>query len=246
MNLLYNKKRYFDDGGVMSNNTLKLTGDLPTQLAGYQPAKATMPKQNNFLQNAGNNIAGYAQVAQAGIQGAMNGINNTDKGKHDTVMGTMNQQMNDANNVSQSYTAGQDVNTLSKTGAANTANGLKTHKGWVNILGSTVTGALAGAKVGGVWGAAIGGAIGLVGSSIGEIFGRRKRKKQEEEERQKKMQADYAIDYYNDKQFEQLASANDQAAKVTADQNRTSTLALMAYGGRKNNYLISNKRTLLC
>ena len=188
-------------------------------------------------------IGGYAQIAEAGIGGAINGSNNWDKGKVQTQEGQFKFAENQANDVSQTYSAGQTkLNTLSRTGAAASAKDLKTHKGWKNILGSTASGAMAGASVGGIWGAAIGGAVGLIGSSIGEIFGARKRKREAEKLAEQKKAADYAIDYFNSRQAEQLASANDNAAKVQAQQNRQSVLALAAYGGRlKRNYLLSKR-----
>lgn len=211
------------------------------------PLSKDNSKKNDFDFNKFMNKASdWGNVAQVGVQGAMVGLNNTNQGMHDTTMGVFQKQKSDANNVSKSYSAGQQINLLNDSTGINSANNLKTHKGWKNILGSTASGALAGASVGGAWGAVAGAAIGLVGSTVGEILGKRKRQKQEEQEKLEKQKTDYAIDYYNDKQFEQLASANNQAAKVTADQNRTSTLALMAYGGKRNNFLINSGRILLC
>lgn len=257
----------YNPNGVNWNNSTTLTQSYaPTKPADILSAEKkynikTNPNQNinnidqtlgkdlNLQNNKPNSsdiagkIGGYAQIAEAGIGGAINGANNWDKGKVQTQEGQFKFAQNQANDVSQTYSAGQTkLNTLSRTGAAASAKDLKTHKGWKNILGSTASGAMAGASVGGIWGAAIGGAVGLIGSSIGEILGKKKRKKEAEQLAEQKKAADYAIDYYNSKQAEQLASANDNAAKVQADQNRQSVLALAAYGGRlKRNYLLSKR-----
>ena len=139
---------------------------------------------------------------------------------------------------------------LNKTGPAATANDLKTHKGWKNVLSTTGKGAAAGATLGSIIpgvgsaiGAAAGAVIGGIASGIGELFGARKRKKRAKELAEAKRAADYDVDYYNSKQAEQLASANDQAAKIQADENRRNVLALAAFGGRlKRNYLLNNIR----
>lgn len=186
-------------------------------------------------------ISGGLQIAEAGIGGAINGSTNWDKGKVQTQEGQFNFANNQANNVSQSYTAGQNkLNLLSRVGSAATADDLKTHKGWTNILGSTAKGAMAGASMGGAYGAIIGGAVGLIGSSLGELFGRDKREKEARRLKELQKEADYAIAYHNSRQAEQLASANDNAAKAQADLNRRNVLALAAYGGKlkRRNYLI--------
>lgn len=186
-------------------------------------------------------ISGGLQIAEAGIGGAINGSNNWNKGKVQTQEGQYNFINNQANNVSQSYTAGQNkLNLLSRVGSAATADDLKTHKGWTNILGSTAKGAMAGASMGGAYGAIIGGAVGLIGSSLGELFGRDKREKEARRLKELQKEADYAVAYHNSRQAEQLASANDNAAKAQADSNRRSVLALAAYGGKlkRRNYLI--------
>lgn len=186
-------------------------------------------------------ISGGLQIAEAGIGGAINGSNNWNKGKVHTQEGQYNFINNQANNVSQSYTAGQNkLNLLSRVGSAATADDLKTHKGWTNILGSTAKGAMAGASMGGAYGAIIGGAVGLIGSSLGELFGRDKREKEARRLKELQKEADYAVAYHNSRQAEQLASANDNAAKAQADLNRRNVLALVAYGGKlkRRNYLI--------
>lgn len=249
-NILLRKKRYFGDGGNYGMIRLQPQTQIPTnQFSNINMQHVEgVPKENMFGSTSSNDImgkvGGYVQVAEAGIGGAINGANNWNKGQVETEKNTFKSTENEANNVAQQYSAGQtQMNILSKTGPASSANDLKTHKGWKNILGSTGKGAMAGASVGGIWGAAIGGAIGLIGSSIGEIFGRRKRKREAEKLAQMKKESDFAIDYHNSKQAEQLASANDQAAKVQADENRRSVLALAAYGGRlkRKNYLINNR-----
>lgn len=185
-------------------------------------------------------ISGGLQIAEAGIGGAINGSTNWNKGNVQTQEGQFNFANNQANNVSQSYTAGQNkLNLLSRVGSAATADDLKTHKGWTNILGSTAKGAMAGASFG-PYGAIIGGAVGLVGSSLGELFGKEKREKEAKRLKELQKEADYAVAYHNSRQAEQLASANDNAAKAQADLNRRNVLALAAYGGKlkRRNYLI--------
>lgn len=189
----------------------------------------------------------YGQVANAAVQGFIGGATNYDKGKAETEINTMKETERQANNISQQYTAGQNqLNTLKRTGTVYGQKNLKTGKGWKNVLGATASGAMAGAAIGGPWGALIGGAIGAAGAGIGSIFGRKKRDKLAEQMKNAKRSEDYAVDYYNLKQAEQLQSANDNAAKVEADRNRQSILNLVAYGGKlKRNYLIG-KRNKLC
>lgn len=255
VNILCNKrKRYFFPGGETDTakyeNDLKLAPDLNKSLAGYQPVTATNTTQlqnsNGVMNNLGNAMdkaSAWGKVAEVGVQGAMTGAKNTNQGMHDTSIGVSKETSNDASNVSNAYTAGSQMKLMSKTGNFVNAKDLKTHKGWKNILGSTVSGAAAGAAGGGAnpYTAAAGAIIGLVSSSVGEIFGNRKRKKQAEEMNRLKTEADYAVDYYNSKQAEQLQSANDNAAHSMANQNRYSVLGLMAKGGRRN-CLINTKR----
>lgn len=196
------------------------------------------------LGNAMDKASAWGKVAEVGVQGAMTGAKNTNQGMYDTSIGVSKETSNDASNVSNAYTAGSQMKLMSKTGNFVNAKDLKTHKGWKNILGSTASGAMAGAAAGGganPYTAAAGAVIGLVGSTVGEIFGNRKRKKQAEEMNRLKTDADYAVDYYNSKQAEQLQSANDNAAHSMANQNRYSVLGLMAKGGRRN-CLINTKR----
>ena len=208
-------------------------------------------KANKF----GTAIQGAIQLGQTAVNGLKTGNNNTNQGMYDTSIGVSDATEKDANNVTNTYTAGMNqMNLMSKTGNGNvSARDLKTHKGWKNILGSTGKGAAAGASVGSVIlpgmgtvvGGVIGGVVGGIASGIGELFGWRKRKKQAEEMNRKKREADYAVDYYNSKQAEQLQSANDNAAHSMANQNRYSILGLMARGGRRN-CLINNKHNRLC
>ena len=190
----------------------------------------------------------YGQVVNAAVSGFVGGATNYDKGKADTQINLMKEQEKQANNVAQQYTAGQNkLNLMNKKGTAYRQNQLKTGKVWKNVLGATASGAAAGAAIGGPWGALIGGAIGAAGAGIGSILGRKKREKSEKQMAEAKRNEDYAVDYYNSMQAEQLNSANDNAAKVIADQNRQSILNLVAYGGklRRKNVLL-NKRNKLC
>lgn len=189
----------------------------------------------------------YGQVANAAVQGFIGGATNYDKGKAETEINTMKETERQANNISQQYTAGQNqLNTLKRTGTVYGQKDLKTGKGWKNVLGATASGAMAGAAIGGPWGALIGGAIGAAGAGIGSIFGRKKRDKLAEQMKNAKRNEDYAVDYYNSKQAEQLQSANDNAAKVIADQNRQSVLNLVAYGGKLRRNCLIGKRNKLC
>ena len=189
----------------------------------------------------------YGQVANAAVQGFIGGATNYDKGKAETEINTMKETERQANNISQQYTAGQNqLNTLKRTGTVYGQKNLKTGKGWKNVLGATASGAMAGAAIGGPWGALIGGAIGAAGAGIGSIFGRKKRDKLAEQMKNAKRNEDYAVDYYNSKQAEQLQSANDNAAKVIADQNRQSVLNLVAYGGKLRRNCLIGKRNKLC
>lgn len=223
-------------GGV--SNAVSNTGTGVTDLVGGD-------KKGFDLGNAMDKASAWGKVAEVGVQGAMNGAKNTDQGKHDTTMGVLRQNESDANNVNQAYTAGQELRLMGRNPSTNTANSLKTHKGWKNILSSTASGAMAGAAAGGganPYTAIAGAAIGLIGSSLGEIFGRRKRKKMAEQEAEQKRASDYAVDYYNSKQAEQLASANDNTAHSIANQNRYSVFGLMARGGKRN--CLTNKNRL--
>lgn len=189
----------------------------------------------------------YGQVANAAVQGFIGGATNYDKGKAETEINTMKETERQANNISQQYTAGQNqLNTLKRTGTVYGQKKLKTGKGWKNVLGATASGAMAGAAIGGPWGALIGGAIGAAGAGIGSIFGRKKRDKLAEQMKNAKRSEDYAVDYYNSKQAEQLQSANDNAAKVEADKNRQSILNLVAYGGKLKRNCLIGKRNKLC
>lgn len=189
----------------------------------------------------------YGQVANAAVQGFIGGATNYDKGKAETEINTMKETERQANNISQQYTAGQNqLNTLKRTGTVYGQKKLKTGKGWKNVLGATASGAMAGAAIGGPWGALIGGAIGAAGAGIGSIFGRKKRDKLAEQMKNAKRSEDYAVDYYNSKQAEQLQSANDNAAKVEADRNRQSILNLVAYGGKLKRNCLIGKRNKLC
>ena len=233
INLLYRKKKYFWPGGSLDSlegtrPNDKLLNPPQVQNEVLENPLYKQPKDFSKLTGAYNKVSenfdSYSGIVKAGVNGALTGANNQDKGKHDTAMNTMKQQEKDAADVLRGYTAGQNVNLLKKSYPANSAKDLKNHKGWKNILGSTASGAMAGATIGGgfnPYGAAIGAVVGLIGSSVGEIFGARKRRKQAEQEAEQQRNTNYAIDYYNNKQFEQLESANDQAAKNTADLNRT-------------------------
>ena len=233
-NILYTrKKKCYDNGG-------KLISDDSSFAQNHQ-------KMAGALNNVYDNFDSYSQIANAAISGFNTGSKNTNQGMYDTSIGLAEKTANDASNVTNTYTAGQNtLNLMSRIGDGPvTARDLRTHKGWKNILGSTATGALAGAKIGGAWGAAIGGAIGLAGAGIGELIGWKKRKKQAEEMNRAKQEANFSVDYYNSKQAEQLMSANDNAAHSMANQNRYSVLGLMARGGRRN-CLINNKHNRLC
>lgn len=217
------------------------TGNLASKV--NYTSTQNQPK-NNFLNSNATQLLGTGvQMAGVVAEGISNGKNNVNNGLYDTQKGQFDFTSEQASNVEQSYSAGQNqLNLRSKTGPAATAKDLKTHKGFTNILGSTTSGAIAGSTFGPI-GTIIGGAVGLLGSSIGEMFSKNKREKEAERLRQAKLDADYAVEYHNNRQAEQLASANEQYAKIQADENRRNVLALAAFGGRlrRKNYLLENK-----
>lgn len=213
-----------------------------------------MNNANQFVNKYGTALQGAVELGQTVAEGFKTGKNNTNQGMYDTSIGVSDATEKEANNVTNTYTAGQNtMNLMSRTGRGPVkARDLKTHKGWKNILGSTGKGAMAGATmasvlpgIGTIAGGIVGGVAGLIGSSVGELFGLFKRKKQAKEINRAKQEADYSVDYYNSKQAEQLQSANDNAAHSMANQNRYSVLGLMARGGRRN-CLINNKHNRLC
>ena len=265
--LIPRRKRCFEVGGELAGRQemLTKTSQIPIQTAGIDPkgvptggtTGATTPQAD-----VGGAITGGLQLVQASAEGAAIGANNLNeqkKAEGQASIDAANQNSKMAEDVSQSYSAGQKINYLTaKDIHAKTAKELKDHKGWKNVLGTTGKGAAAGAMIGSVVpgigtaiGAAAGAVIGSAAAGIGELFGWRKRKKEAERQKReaeeaRKRQA-FAVDYYNQKQTEQLASANDNAAKVQANLNRRSVLNLVAYGGRTNrkNYLI-DRRNKLC
>ena len=246
--LLPTKKRKLAPGG--SRNFIESVADeYDEDIAGGTMSGAPQ-KGKGFMSKLGGNgdkVSAAADGVMAITQSVVDGANNIDKGKHEETMNAMqNNRLEAENNMNQSYSAGQELNLMGRGVGANSAKDLKAHKGWKNILGATAAGATAGLTIGGPWGAAIGGAVGLIGSSIGEIFGAKKRRKAEREERERKADQDYAIKEYNQRQASLLESANENANKVTAEENRTSVLGLMAYGGRRKNYLINNRRRVIC
>lgn len=254
-NILLRKKRYFGDGGNDGIVRLQPQTQIPTSQFSDVTMEhvAGVPKKGVFKSgtDVGGIIGGALQLGETAYSGASIGSNNLDQGKLATQKGQFDFSSQQASNVAQTYSAGQNqLNLLSKTGPAATAQDLKTHKGWKNVLGTTGKGAAVGASLGSIVpgigtaiGAAAGAVIGGIASGIGELFGARKRKKRAKELAEAKRAADYDVDYYNSRQAEQLASANDQAAKIQADENRRSALALAAYGGRlkRKNYLINNR-----
>lgn len=256
-NILLRKKKYFGDGGNDGIIRLQPQSQIPTsQFSNVNMQHvAGVPKKGIFKNgtDVGGIIGGALfQLGETAYSGASIGSNNLDQGKLATQKGQFDFSSQQASNVGQTYSAGQNqLNLLSKTGPAATAQDLKTHKGWKNVLGTTGKGAAVGSTIGSAImpgigtaiGAAAGAILGGVASGIGELFGARKRKKRAEELAKQKRATDYDVDYYNSKQAEQLASANDQAAKIQADENRRNVLALAAYGGRlkRKNYLINNR-----
>lgn len=208
--------------------------------------------KNNFLNSNASQLLGTG-VQMAGViaEGISNGKNNVNNGLYDTQKGQFDFTNEQASNVGQSYSAGQtQLNLLSKTGPAATAKDLKTHKGWKNVLGTAGKGAAIGATVGNLIpipgvgaliGGAVGGVIGAAAAGIGELFGKKKRERRAQQLAEAKRAVDYDVDYYNSRQAEQLASANDQAAKIQADNIRRSAMALAAFGGklRRKNYLLN-------
>ena len=207
---------------INQNKEIGFKGNV---LKGMDKVSAGMGKAN-----------GYIETAKTVVNGFTTGAKNTNKGLYDSTIEEAKGIQQNANDVNKTYQGGENQLNLLKRGPQEklTAKDLKTHKGWVNILGTTASAAMSGAKVGGVYGAVIGGVAGLVGSSLGEIFGWKKRKKQAREINNARQDANYAVDYYNSKQAEQLTSANENAAHSIANENRRSVLGLMAHGGRMN------------
>lgn len=227
--LIQRKKRYFWPGG-------ELTGSNPNGIA----------KGMDYVSKG-------IETAQFVADTLEQGKNNYDKGKADTQEGMFNENRKQAENVGQAYTAGHtQLNYMSRNGASASAKDLKTTKGWKNVLGATGKGAALGNSIGTMIMPGIGTAIGTAAgavfgaaiSGIGEWIGARRRKKEAEKLARLKRESDHSINYYNSRQAEQLASANDNAAKAIADQNRQSVLNLVAYGGRLNrrNYLLNKSK----
>lgn len=247
-NCLIRRKRFYEDGGLvgdMRGTTIK--SNIPGIDTNYKKNINNTPKTGGM--DVGGIVSGGIQLAETAYEGVENGKNNWDKGKVQTQEGQFKNVNEEANAVGQSYSAGQNkLNLLSRTGAAASAKDLKTHAGWKNVLGTTGKGAAMGASlgtmvmpgIGTAIGTAAGAIIGSAAAGIGELFGARKRKREAERLAQLKREADFAVAYHNSRQAEQLASANDQAAKIQADQNRQSVLALAAFGGRRTrkNYLL--------
>lgn len=222
----------------------------------------SIPQQSSFKQTLGkigngiNAAMPYVQAAQQavnlGIDSYKTGASNNDIGKANYVIGTLKGSEQQANNVAQSYSAGQtEFNTMDKLSSGiSSQKDLKTGKDWKNVLGSTGKGAGIGASAGTMIMPGIGTAIGAIGgaligglsSGIGAIFAKNKRKKEAEKAQISERNQNYAVDYFNSKQAEQLQSANDNAAKAQANQIRSSVLSLVAFGGKLNrkNYLLSD------
>jgi len=274
-NYLLNK-RFFGGGGGMTGNYM--VNQIPTDkfnninlnnnnfqslAVNNNSGSGNFESTFNTINDAAAKISPYAAAAKAaidiGIDSYKSGASNFNKGKAKSTLNILKENEKQANNVIQSYTAGQtDLDTITrfdsgiysqkdlKTGSDAKNVGLSTLKGTGMgaaagaTLGTVVPGI--GNVVGTVAGAIIGGTIGLVSSGIGAISGKNKRERERKKISTAQNSQDFAVDYHNWQQASQLESANNNAAQVQNNQVRQNVLSLVAFGGKLNrkNYLLSD------